>query len=87
MLLTQDAKKAKKSIACKYKGSSRSEAEILLQSQNDPSELDDGITNTSTEAHMDMETNVEMEWSKVRKNESEVQMDTMESNAEVDWSE
>ena len=50
-------KKAKKSIARKYKGSSRSEAEIPTQSQNEPSELNDGISIafTTVEAQMDME--------------------------------
>ena len=79
-------KKAKKSIARKYKGSSRSEAEIPPQSQNDPSELNDGITNTSTsETQMDMEMSMQIDWSKLSKEKGEAWMDTMETNADKDW--
>ena len=49
-------KKAKKSIARKYKGSSRRKTEIPTQSQNDPSELNDDITIAfaTVEAQMDI---------------------------------
>ena len=50
-------KKGKKAIGRKFKGTSRSEAEIPTQSQNDPSELNDGIIIdfTTVEAQIDME--------------------------------